>query len=243
MELQGTLKRWNDDKGFGFIRPAAGGEEVFVHISAVRGDQRPRVGEPVAYIAARDEQGRLRCKHMRAAGALSLDDPSIRRRPRTAVAATDAAKSSAGRASRPAAVSARGKRRQGGIDNLLLKLVLLAWLCVLPVWGSLQALAAGWPWIGSGYLLLSLASFCQYWSDKRRAQAGQWRTRESRLHLFALLGGWPGALMAQQVFRHKTRKLDFQIICWGCVAVHQVFWLERLVLGGRFLGPLGIPGL
>ncbi|MGV8663884.1 DUF1294 domain-containing protein, partial [Pseudomonas aeruginosa] len=46
------------------------------------------------------------------------------------------------------------------------------------------------------------------------------------------LGGWPGALVAQQVFRHKTRKLSFQLVFWGIVLLHQSFWLDSL-LGGR----------
>jgi uncharacterized membrane protein YsdA (DUF1294 family)/cold shock CspA family protein len=234
MELHGTLKSWNDDKGFGFIRPAAGGEDVFVHISAVRGDQRPQVSEAVAYVVARDERGRLRAGHMRTAGALSIDDPGIRHRPKPV-----APKKGPG--------SASGVRRpdasQAAIRHLPVKFTLLALLCVLPAWGALQALGAGVPWIGLGYLLFSLLSFGQYWSDKRKAQAGHWRVTEASLHLVELLGGWPGALVAQQLFRHKTRKFDFQVICWGIVAAHQCFWLERLLLDGRFLGPLNLPGL
>ncbi|WP_153605141.1 DUF1294 domain-containing protein, partial [Pseudomonas aeruginosa] len=58
-----------------------------------------------------------------------------------------------------------------------------------------------------------------------------------RLHLFELLGGWPGALVAQQVFRHKTRKLSFQLVFWGIVLLHQSFWLDSL-LGGRLSAAL-----
>ena len=37
MERRGVLKSWDDGKGFGFIQPEAGGEQLFVHISAMRG--------------------------------------------------------------------------------------------------------------------------------------------------------------------------------------------------------------
>jgi uncharacterized membrane protein YsdA (DUF1294 family) len=88
------------------------------------------------------------------------------------------------------------------------------------------------------YPLISLFSFCQYWLDKQSAQKGRWRTPENSLHLAEVLGGWPGALVAQQVFRHKTRKPSFQLVFWAIVALHQAFWLDRLALGGRYLGHL-----
>lgn len=92
MEQRGVLKNWNDDKGFGFIQPEKGGEPLFVHISAMRGERRPKTGETVLYLAER----------------------------------------------------------------------------------------------------------------------GRWRTPENTLHVAELLGGWPGALVAQQLFRHKTRKISYQ---------------------------------
>lgn len=60
------------------------------------------------------------------------------------------------------------------------------------------------------YLFASLFTFVAYWRDKRAAQADNRRTPENKLHLLGLLCGWPGALIAQQMFRHKTAKLSFQ---------------------------------
>ncbi|XZG68965.1 DUF1294 domain-containing protein [Chitinibacteraceae bacterium HSL-7] len=56
----------------------------------------------------------------------------------------------------------------------------------------------------------SALAFLLYWHDKRQAQAGGWRTPEARLHLVALLGGWPGAWSAQRLFRHKSSKSSFR---------------------------------
>ncbi|ABD72017.1 protein of unknown function DUF1294 (plasmid) [Rhodoferax ferrireducens T118] len=60
------------------------------------------------------------------------------------------------------------------------------------------------------YVLASLITLGVYAKDKRAAQAGQWRTPESTLHLLSLAGGWPGALVALRFLRHKTKKQAFQ---------------------------------
>lgn len=51
--------------------------------------------------------------------------------------------------------------------------------------------------------------------------------------MFELLGGWPGALIAQQKFRHKTRKVSFQVVFWAIVLVHQAFWALVALAPGR----------
>lgn len=231
MEKRGILKSWNDDKGFGFIQPDGGGEQLFVHISSVRGDKRPQAGEEVFYVSGSDAQGRPRAQHMRHAG-LSLDRPAIRRKPATADKGTVATK-----AARQPRRAERSGAASGGHD-LPLKLLALLALCVLPVWGSLELLGRGVLWVALAYPLVSLFSFCQYWMDKQSAQKGRWRTPENSLHLAELVGGWPGALLAQQVFRHKTRKVSFQLVFWAIVALHQAFWIDHLLLAGRYLGHL-----
>jgi uncharacterized membrane protein YsdA (DUF1294 family)/cold shock CspA family protein len=70
------------------------------------------------------------------------------------------------------------------------------------------------------YVGLSLLSFLVYAFDKSAAIGKRWRTAESRLHLLSLLGGWPGALVAQRMFRHKSSKMSFQIEFWIIVAVN-----------------------
>jgi uncharacterized membrane protein YsdA (DUF1294 family)/cold shock CspA family protein len=67
------------------------------------------------------------------------------------------------------------------------------------------------------YLLLSVLSFAAYAMDKSAARKGEWRTRESTLHLFDLLGGWPGGLLAQTRLRHKSSKGSFQVVFWFSV--------------------------
>ena len=67
-------------------------------------------------------------------------------------------------------------------------------------------------------------AFLMYGADKSAAEQGRWRTSESTLHTIALAGGWPGALVARRVFRHKTTKQPFRTIFWvtviaNCVAL------------------------
>jgi uncharacterized membrane protein YsdA (DUF1294 family)/cold shock CspA family protein len=70
------------------------------------------------------------------------------------------------------------------------------------------------------YLIASLITFIIYALDKAAARTGQWRTSENTLHLFALVGGWPGALTAQQLFRHKSKKRSFQTVFWATVVLN-----------------------
>lgn len=69
-------------------------------------------------------------------------------------------------------------------------------------------------------VVMSLASFIAYGLDKRRATNGGRRVPERTLHLLAFLGGWPGALLGQKQFRHKTQKLPFRIAFWLVVVAH-----------------------
>lgn len=70
------------------------------------------------------------------------------------------------------------------------------------------------------YATLSLATYVAYARDKGAAERRARRTPENTLHVLGLLGGWPGALVAQQRFRHKTAKLPFQVVFWMTVAAN-----------------------
>jgi uncharacterized membrane protein YsdA (DUF1294 family) len=70
------------------------------------------------------------------------------------------------------------------------------------------------------YCVASMVTFVTYFLDKSAAQAGRWRVSEKTLHLLALIGGWPGAWAAQKMFRHKTKKQEFQLVFWFTVALN-----------------------
>ncbi|WP_024868176.1 DUF1294 domain-containing protein [Pseudoxanthomonas suwonensis] len=202
MEQLGKVAEWNGDRGYGFVQPLeAGLPRVFFHVREYRQDgRRPEAGELVRYRARRQEDGRWRADAVRRAVA-------PRRREATA--------------------PTRSAKRTGGGD---------AWAVWLAVAAHLVAL--GWA-LQSGRLqplvpLVLLCLCCAAWIacvlDKHAARHGRWRIPESTLHLLELLGGWPGAAAAQQVLRHKTRKLSYRVGFWLAVLANAaVFW-------GRVLG-------
>jgi uncharacterized membrane protein YsdA (DUF1294 family)/cold shock CspA family protein len=70
------------------------------------------------------------------------------------------------------------------------------------------------------YVGASVIAFIAYSIDKFAALRDGRRTSELTLHLISLVGGWPGALLAQQVLRHKTVKKEFRRGYWFTVAIN-----------------------
>ena len=71
-------------------------------------------------------------------------------------------------------------------------------------------------------------TFIAYAIDKSAARQDKWRIPEAHLHLLAVIGGWPGALIAQHVLRHKTRKPSFRFFFWITVFLNLgiFFWAK-----------------
>ncbi|MFT5594851.1 MAG: uncharacterized membrane protein YsdA (DUF1294 family) [Oceanicoccus sp.] len=63
-------------------------------------------------------------------------------------------------------------------------------------------------------LVSSLLTYVVYAHDKTAATHGNWRVPEKTLHLLSLLFGWPGAMVAQEKLRHKTKKRGFRFVFW-----------------------------
>ena len=78
------------------------------------------------------------------------------------------------------------------------------------------------------YAAVSLLTIRAYSRDKSAAQMGLKRTPEKRLHLLEAVGGWPGALFAQLFYRHKNKKISYQIVFWLIVAGHGFLWYGML---------------
>jgi len=155
-------------------------------------------------------------------------EPQGRRKPARA-----SAQSAATKTAKRAAPPTPYQQRAAIARQDMLALLQIA-VFILPLVGMLS-LAFGhrvlWPL--PLYLLASVVTYLLYKHDKQRARDKGWRVPERLLHLGELLGGWPGALIAQQRFRHKTVKLRFRLVFFAIVALHQLLWLD--VLGGGFM--------
>ncbi|MCW1887418.1 DUF1294 domain-containing protein [Luteolibacter flavescens] len=110
--------------------------------------------------------------------------------------------------------------------------ILLGVLLVLPLFSSEYLPVPKWV-VPAWLIVASAIAWHLYRSDKDRAGQNQWRIPEAELHLISLLGGWPGAFLAQRRLRHKTRKPWFQFIFILTIALHQVAAVE-VILGGAF---------
>ncbi|MDR9829127.1 cold shock and DUF1294 domain-containing protein [Vibrio sp. FNV 38] len=87
------------------------------------------------------------------------------------------------------------------------------------------------PW----YLVLTVFTYVIFAWDKRAAQQNRWRTPENTLHLLALLGGWPGALLAQHQLRHKSKKQPFKAILWLTIALNLLVYSWLFTDSGQIL--------
>lgn len=107
----------------------------------------------------------------------------------------------------------RSVRRPGG-RAFVLALLFLGALAALAHWHWLP-----W-WVPVAYGVVSVLTLLMYARDKSAALKEKQRTPESTLHLLALLGGWPGAMVAQQSLRHKSQKRSFRRVYWLTVLIN-----------------------
>lgn len=203
--IKGKLIRWDDDKGFGFIKPALSGDEVFFHINDLKNaSRRPQVNDVITFLPTTDKQGRSKAIN----ATLSGDKLNSLKHTN--------------------AKNTKGNNDKAPQSDALAFLFILMFLGGLTGAAILKMLPFG---LIGVYLSLSLLTFIAYAIDKSAAKRGKWRTKESSLHILALMGGWPGALFAQKTLRHKSIKQPFKAVFWITVGVNLVL-LSYLIYSG-----------
>jgi len=181
MRTKGKITSWNDEKGFGFITPLAGGKQVFVHVRAFSNrNRRPDINQVITYALSNDKQGRPCAVKATLAG----DKLPVK------------------------------KKRTNSTLSTIGAAVFLFIVTISVLSAKIP------PLILALYIVGSLLTFIIYAADKSAAKNGTWRTKESTLHLLSLAGGWPGALIAQQKLRHKSKKESFRSVFWVTVFIN-----------------------
>ncbi len=206
MRFKGTIAEWNDDRGFGFIKPAEGGERVFCHIKAFQErSRRPLLHATVTYEQGRDERGRVQARQVRYG-------PTVRRERET---------------------------RQPGATSTprLMTAVFGTTAFFIAVLVAVVMGSAPW-WVITWYVVLSVVTFVAYGWDKVSAKGGHWRTQEKSLHTLEMLGGWPGAWLAQPLWRHKSRKESFRAEFQVAAVFNVVGLIALVIFGDDLLGLL-----
>jgi uncharacterized membrane protein YsdA (DUF1294 family)/cold shock CspA family protein len=188
MRIEGIIKTWNDQRGFGFIEPTHGGQEIFVHVKAFRlRSGRPAIGQRVSFEIELNAEGKKRAKAVepirsaRVRGTARPDSPA----------------------------------QWGTASYFAIPAFLVVYVAVAMVWR-----VPGW--VAGLYVVASAVTYIAYAADKSAAAAGRRRVSESALLFLGLIGGWPGAIVAQQTRRHKSNKASFRAKFWATVVANLV---------------------
>lgn len=189
MRFEGIVKSWQDERGFGFIEPTEGGQELFVHIKAFPTSMgRPAIGAKVTFEVETTPESKKR--------AVKVQPLAVPK-------------------STPQFTTRRGPATKGWETSSIVALVIFAisYLVVSAVWNLSL-------YVGVAYLVMSIICAGFYWHDKVSARRGEWRTSEETLIVLGVLGGWPGAIVAQQLLRHKTTKQSFRVMHWLTIGLN-----------------------
>jgi uncharacterized membrane protein YsdA (DUF1294 family)/cold shock CspA family protein len=210
MRKKGIITKWNDDKGFGFILPNDSQKTIFVHIKSFTDrNVRPIENQKVTYTLEKNDKGYAAINVSRA-----TDNPV---RSKTNIHRKLIQKNK---------LTKQIPIKEHSTDNISSVTILLIGLFVFFIF-YFSIIENQFPSITIVlYLLISIFTYFIYEMDKYYAINNKYRISEKSLLLLSLFGGWPGALIAQQKFRHKNKKSSFQISFWLTIFVN-IIWISK----------------
>jgi len=210
MRKKGIITKWNDDKGFGFILPNDSQKTIFVHIKSFTDrNVRPIENQKVTYTLEKNDKGYAAINVSRA-----TDNPV---RSKTNIHRKLIQKNK---------LTKQIPIKEHSTDNISSVTILLIGLFVFFIF-YFSIIENQLPSITIVlYLLISIFTYFIYEMDKYYAINNKYRISEKSLLLLSLFGGWPGALIAQQKFRHKNKKSSFQISFWLTIFVN-IIWISK----------------
>ena len=196
---KGTIIKWNDDKGYGFILPQDSRKHIFVHIkSFVNRSIRPEINQNVVYIISKNKDGKQSAINVTRGTDNLLGNKTNKK---------NISLKSISNNNSNYAVDYKSAHKIN-IAYILFVLIFLSLLVYFYINGKLPL------YIIVFYGAINIITYFSYSFDKSKAITKEYRTSEKSLHLLSLIGGWAGAIIAQQRFRHKNKKISFQIVFW-----------------------------
>ncbi len=207
---KGKITQWDDTKGFGFILPEDSSKHIFVHIKSFADRRiRPSLNENVTYTVYVDKDAKNSAINV----TRETDKPKAFQQ-----------KNKKNITLKSIVHINKNKNSNYKIDHksthkinifhIILILCFSAFLLFSFINGQVPF------FIIIIYALMSIFTYITYSSDKSKAITEKDRVPENTLHILSLLGGWIGALLAQQRFRHKTKKISFKIVFWITVLLN-----------------------
>lgn len=196
MEFDGILVQWNDKRGFGFLEPIQGGQQIFAHIKSFNTNNRPKINQRYVFKIETNNQGKKQALNIRSYQS-AKQNPS----------------------NRINKFNNNSPAQWGTASLFAIPLFMVVYvLCAVLFKVPRYTFAI--------YIISSFILFFMYAIDKSAAGANQRRIPESNLHTIALLSGWPGALIAQQVLRHKSVKTEFRQVFWATVVLNIIAFVS-----------------
>jgi len=239
---EGVIKSWIREKGFGFIKPNNGGKDIFIHLRDLKhSNYLPQQGDSICYQVVAENNGKLR-----AYDAFIKGQEISQLYRKKSFKTNRPQEQNEGGEYRLGILPILVIAMIPFISSALLiqqpnlaSIWSLEAICKATI-GMLTDKAQGCniytklhiptstrkfiPFIV--YFFLSLFTFIAYALDKIKAHRNEWRISENTLHWLEFLGGWPGALIAQRIIRHKNKKTSFQVAFWIIVIIHIVIWTD-----------------